>query len=192
MSHAHHELTIVRHGPTEWSATGQHTGRTDLALTASGEGEASALAARLARHAFALVLTSPLLRAQRTASLAGFAHAVVDDDLAEWDYGDDEGRTSDDIRTERPGWTIWKNGPKNGESLDDVAARADRVIARARAADGDVLAFAHGHLLDILAARWVGLSSKCGRIFYLDPASVSMLGWHGDQPVVKRWNSDVR
>jgi len=192
MSHASHELIVVRHGPTEWSASGQHTGRTDLPLTGHGEAEASALTARLGRRRFALVLTSPRQRARRTAALAGFADAVVDDDLAEWDYGDDEGRTSADIRVERPGWTIWRDGPKNGERLNDVAARADRAIARVRAVDGDVLAFAHGHLLDILAARWVGLSSECGRAFYLDPASVSVLGWHADQPVVKMWNSDGR
>jgi broad specificity phosphatase PhoE len=187
-----HELVVVRHGPTTWSASGQHTGRTDLSLTADGEREAAALAPRLARRTFALVLTSPLRRARHTAALAGFGDAIVDDDLAEWDYGDDEGRTSAEIRAERPGWNIWYDGPKNGETLDHLAARADRVIARVRTAGGAGLAFAHGHLLDVLAARWVALPPEDGRIFYLDPASVSVLGWHGAQPVVRTWNSDGR
>jgi len=190
MTSAHHELVIVRHGPTAWSATGQHTGRTDLPLTAIGETEAATLQPRLSHRSFALVLTSPLQRARCTATLAGFPDAVVDDDLAEWDYGDDEGRTSAEIRVGRPGWTIWTGGPHGGERLAQVAARADRAIARIRSIDGDVLAFAHGHLLDILAARWVGLAPDHGRVFYLDPAAMSVLGWHADQPVVKRWNAD--
>lgn len=183
-------LVVVRHGETEWSRAGRHTGRTDIALTDTGEAVARKLADRLSGQAFAEVLTSPLQRARRTAELAGFgARAVVVPDLAEWDYGDDEGRTTAEIRADRPGWSIWRDGPRGGERLSQVGARADRVIERCLAADGDVLVFAHGHLLDILAARWVGVHPELGRIFYLDPATVSRLGWHHEQRVIQEWNS---
>jgi probable phosphoglycerate mutase len=183
-------VVVVRHGETEWSRAGRHTGRTDLALTEQGEAVARKLADRLSARTFAEVLTSPRQRARRTAALAGYGdRAVVVPDLAEWDYGTDEGRTTAEIRTERPDWTIWRDGPAGGERLSQVAARADRVIERCLAADGDVLVFAHGHLLDILAARWVGVHPELGRIFYLDPATVSRLGWHHQSRVIEEWNS---
>jgi len=182
-------LVVVRHGETEWSLNGRHTGRTDLPLTEAGEAAARTLARRLAHRAFAEVWCSPLQRARRTAELAGYGGmATFDPDLMEWDYGDDEGRTTSEIRAERPGWQIWRDGPKGGERLSQVAARADRVIGRALASDGDVLIFAHGHLLDVLAARWVGVHPDLGRIFYLDPATVSRLGWHHEYRVIQEWN----
>ena len=182
-------LWIVRHGETEWSASGRHTSRTDVPLTRPGEEQAAGLRERLAGIAFALVLTSPRRRALETCRLAGFGgRAIVDDDLAEWDYGADEGRTTAEIRRDRPGWTIWRDGPSGGETIDQVAARAERVIARARAADGDVLAFAHGHLLRILGARWVGLAAVDGRALLLEPATLSILGWEHESPVIARWN----
>ena len=182
-------LVVVRHGETEWSRSGRHTGRTDLPLTTDGEAAAVSLQARLAGRTFTEVWCSPRQRARRTAELAGFGNrAEVVDDLAEWDYGDDEGRTTAEIQSERPGWQIWRDGPAGGERLSQVAARADRVIGRALAADGEVLIFAHGHLLDVLAARWVGVHPELGRIFYLDPATVSRLGWHHESRVIQEWN----
>src|SRR5437773_7812118 len=148
-------LFAVRHGETEWSLATRHTGRTDVTLTDVGRERAERLGDALRGRPFALVLTSPLGRARDTAALAGFADAAVDDDLREWDYGDYEGRTTLEIREERPGWFLWDDGVPNGESIDDVAVRADRVIARVRATEGDVLVFAHGHVLRILAARWL-------------------------------------
>lgn len=183
-------LVVVRHGETEWSRSGRHTGRTDLALTDRGEAVVRKLADRLSARTFAEVLTSPLQRARRTTELAGYGdRAEVVSDLAEWDYGADEGRTTAEIRAERPDWTIWRDGPAGGERLAQVASRADRVIDRCLAADGDVLVFAHGHLLDILAARWVGVHPELGRIFYLDPATISRLGWHHQSRVIEEWNS---
>lgn len=182
-------LWVVRHGETAWSASGRHTGRTDIELTPLGEEQAAALRRRLTGAAFALVLTSPRRRAVETAGLAGFGdRAVVDDDLAEWDYGLDEGRTSAEIQRERPGWSIWRDGPEGGETIEQVAARADRVIARARHTPGDTLAFGHGHLLRILSARWVGLGPTSGRRLALDPATISILGWERHTPVLERWN----
>ena len=182
-------LVVVRHGETEWSRDGRHTGRTDLPLTAAGEAAAVGLHARLSGRSFTEVWCSPRQRARRTAELAGYDDRVeVVDDLAEWDYGDDEGHTTTEIRAERPGWHIWRDGPQGGERLAHVAARADRVIGRALAADGEILVFAHGHLLDVLAARWVGADPELGRIFYLDPATVSRLGWHHENRVIQEWN----
>ena len=183
-------LWLVRHGETEWSRSGQHTSRTDLPLTELGRSQAAGVARKLADHAFALVLSSPKLRALDTARLAGFGErAETTDDLLEWDYGEDEGRTTPEIRADRPGWTIWADGPRGGEMADEVAARVDRVIARGRAADGDVLVFAHGHLLRVLTARWLGLDPREGRHFALDPASISVLGYERETPVVRLWNS---
>jgi probable phosphoglycerate mutase len=183
-------LVLVRHGQTEWSAAGRHTGRTDVPLTDEGAAQARALAPRLAVRSFALVLVSPRRRARDTARLAGVAElAEVDDDLAEWDYGDYEGRTSDEIHETDPGWTIWPAGAPGGETPAQVAARADRVIARALAADGDVLLVAHGHLLRVLTARWLGLEAAGGRYFRLEPATLSELGYERDQRVIERWNS---
>lgn len=183
------ELWIVRHGPTEWSRNGRHTSVTDLPLLPEAEDDARALAARLADLHPALVLTSPRLRARRTAELAGYADAEVDDDLAEWAYGDYEGLTTPEIRERAPGWTIWEQGCPGGESPDEVATRLDRVVARALASDGPVLAFAHGHSLRALAGRWLGLPIPEANIFYLDTATVSVLGHDRETPVVRRWNS---
>ncbi len=182
-------LWLVRHGETEWAALGRHTGRTDVPLTARGRAEAREIGRMLAGQAFAEVLSSPRSRALDTCRLAGFGdRVVVVADLAEWDYGLDEGRTTMEIRRDRPGWTIWDQGPLQGEAIEAVAARAERVIGRVRAASGDVLAFAHGHLLRILGARWLDLPPRDGRLLALDPAAVSILGWEHDQAVIDRWN----
>jgi probable phosphoglycerate mutase len=182
-------LTLVRHGETEWSRTGRHTGRTDLPLTADGREAATALGDRLRGRAFALVLTSPLRRARDTAALAGFADAVVDDDLAEWDYGDYEGRTTVDIHETRPGWRLFLDGVPNGETIQAVTARAERVIERARAADGDVLAFGHGHLLRVLAARWIEADASFAARLLLDPATLSELTVDRGTSAVLAWNT---
>lgn len=181
-------LWLVRHGATDWSETGKHTGRTDLPLNDAGREQARALAPLLAGQDFSLVLSSPLVRARETARLAGFADAELDDDLQEWDYGAYDGRTTADIRCDVPGWTVWRDGCPGGESAADVGARADRVVQRVRGIDGDAVAFAHGHLLRVLAARWVGLPAEDGALLGLDTASVSVLGWERDQPVVRTWN----
>ena len=178
---------LVRHGTTEWSVNGRHTGRTDIPLTSAGEAAAAALRPVLAGHAFALVLSSPLRRARHTAELAGF-HPQVDDDLQEWDYGAYEGRTTADIRVDRPGWTIWDDGAPAGESAQDVATRADRVIARVRAVEGDCLLFAHGHLLRILGARWIDAPPTAGQHLLLSTAAVSVLGYERETPALARWN----
>jgi probable phosphoglycerate mutase len=183
------ELWLVRHGETEWSRLGRHTGRTDIALTDAGRAQAAAVARKLSGHEFAMVLSSPLSRALDTARLAGFGDRVeTADDLLEWDYGADEGLTTPEIRRERPGWTVWRNGPKDGETADEVAARVDRVIERVRAAEGNVLVFAHGHLLRVLAARWLGEPPTEGRLFALSTATVSVLGWERETAVIERWN----
>ncbi len=180
---------LARHGETEWARLGRHTSRTDVPLTATGQAQARALGLRLAGHAFALVLTSPLARATETASLAGFGdRAVTDPDLREWDYGSLEGRLTDDIRAAYPGWTIWHGPWPDGETGEQVAARADRVIARALAVDGDVLVFGHGHQLRVLAARWLELPAASGAMFALGTATVSMLGWERDARVIDLWN----
>ena len=183
------EIWLIRHGETAWSVSGQHTGRTDVPLTQEGVRQAEALGDHLAGKRFALVLTSPRARARETCRLAGFAGAAqVDDDLAEWDYGDLEGRTGVEIRAGMPGWTIWAGPVPGGETAAQVGARADRVLARARAAGGDVALFAHGHLLRVAAARWLGLPPAEGRLFALDTASVSVLGLEQDLPVIRSWN----
>jgi probable phosphoglycerate mutase len=184
-------IWLVRHGETEWARLGRHTGRTDIPLTERGRDEARSLAARLAHRSFALVLSSPLSRALETARLAGFADRVeTTDDLLEWDYGADEGRTTAEIRADRPGWTIWRDGPRDGETIREVARRLDRVVTRARGLpDGaDTLVFAHGHALRILAARWLGVTPSHGRLFALSTATLSILGWEREQPVIERWN----
>ena len=187
------KLWLVRHGETEWSESGRHTGWTDIPLTAAGREQAAGLGEALAGHDFTLVLSSPLSRALDTARLAGFADRVeVTDDLREWNYGAYEGRTTAEIRVERPGWAIWNEGPLAGETLDEVAVRVDRVIARVRAADGDSLAFAHAHLLRILAARWLGLAPERGHLFALATATVSVLAWEREQPVIEHWNQARR
>jgi broad specificity phosphatase PhoE len=160
-------------------------------MTETGRAQAVALGGRLARHEFALVLSSPLSRAVDTAALAGFAgRAIVDPDLREWDYGAFEGWLTTEIRAEYPGWTIWHGPWPDGETIDQVAVRADRVIARLRATDGDALVVAHGHLLRVLAARWLGLPPASGSLFALATASVSILGWEHESPVIQMWNED--
>lgn len=183
------QLWLARHGETEWSASGRHTSRTDLPLTAEGEREARSLRPVLAAHRFALVQSSPRQRAVRTAELAGFA-PVTDDDLAEWDYGDLEGLTTDQIRATYPGWTIWAGPWPNGEQPSQVAARADRVVSRVLAlpARAKALVFAHGHILRVLAARWLGRPATDGCLLTLGTATVSVLGWEHGHAVVERWN----
>ena len=189
LDEARPEVWLVRHGETEWSRLGRLTGRTDVPLTDVGRTQAVAVGRRLSDHAFALVLSSPLSRALETARRAGFAEVVeTTDDLLEWDYGAYEGRTTPEIRRDRPDWTIWRDGPKDGERADDVAARTDRVIARARAATGDVLLFAHGHVLRVLAARWLGQPPSAGGLYALSTATLSVLGWERETAVLERWN----
>ncbi len=182
------ELWLVRHGATEWTATGQHTGRTDVALTDAGRREAAALFRPLDRQPFAAVFTSPLSRARETARIAGFANAEVVDDLREWDYGVFEGRTTPEIREEIPGWSVWSDPIPEGESLAAVAARAAAVIERCDAVDGRVLLFAHAHILRILTACAVGLEPAAGRVVALDPASISVIGHEHDYRVIRHWN----
>jgi broad specificity phosphatase PhoE len=183
------ELWLVRHGETEWSKVGKHTGRTDVPLTETGRAQARSVARKLDGHGFELVLASPLSRALETARLAGFdAQVETSDDLMEWDYGADEGRTTAEIREERDGWTVWRDGPLDGETADQIGERIDRVIARVRAVDGDVLVFAHGHVLRILAARWLGEPPTEGRLYGLSTATVSVLGWERETAVIERWN----
>lgn len=179
---------LVRHGATEWSESGRHTGRTDVPLIPAGEESARDLASVLAGHPFQLVLTSPLQRARRTATLAGFGDAEDDADLVEWDYGDYEGVTTAAIRESVPGWTVWTHPSPGGESADDVARRLDRVVDRLRAADGDSLVFGHGHALRALAARWLGEPVAFGRFLKLDTATYSTVGYEREQPVVLAWN----
>jgi broad specificity phosphatase PhoE len=184
-----HELFLVRHGATAWSRSGQHTGLTDIPLLDDGREEARALAPVLATHRFSLVLTSPLSRATETCALAGLGdRAEVTDDLLEWDYGDYEGRTTDEIRVERPGWDLWVDGAPGGETVGAVGRRADRVIEAARDTTGDTICFAHGHVLRVLAARWVGLPPVGGRMLVLEAGALSVLGWEREVPVLARWN----
>ena len=185
-----HDVWLVRHGETEWSRSGQHTGRTDLPLTPAGVEQAAALRARLAGRAFALVLSRPLRRAWETCRLAGLGDvARASPDLVEWDYGVYEGRTTSEIRAEVPGWSIWTGGTPGGETIDEVAARARRVVAAALAAPGDVAIFAHGHVLRILAAGWLDLAPRDGRLFALSTASVGVLGHENGRRVIRRWNA---
>lgn len=191
MSERRPEIVLVRHGETEWSRTGKHTGRTDVPLTETGRREAGMVAARLRDASFATVLSSPLQRAFETCRLAGFAdRAQPRDDLVEWDYGAYEGRTTAEIRTERPGWSIWNEGAPGGETPHDVGERADRVITELRVDAGEVLVFAHGHILRVLAARWLGLAANDGRLFALGTTTLSVLGYERETPVILRWNED--
>ena len=183
------EVWLIRHGETEWSNQHKHTGLTDVPLTARGEQKAAELRPRLADVRFELVLSSPLRRARRTAELAGFASAEVDEDLVEWAYGEYEGITNAEIRETVPGWTVWTHPAPGGETPEQVTERLDRVVDRARAADGQVLLIGHGHALRALTARWLGLPVSEGRLFKLDTATVSVLGHERETPVVLRWNS---
>jgi broad specificity phosphatase PhoE len=186
------QVVLVRHGETDWSAHMRHTGRTDVPLTEEGRHQAERVGRTLRGWRFALVLTSPLKRAAETCWLTGFGElAQARDDLMEWDYGDYEGRTTLDIRRETPDWTIWRYGARNGETPEQVAARADRVIAEVRAVDGDVLIFGHGHQLRVFTARWLGLGPAEGRLFALDPATISAVGYERETPVIRSWNLDT-
>lgn len=183
------ELWLIRHGETEWSRSGAHTGRTDLSLTDVGREKASELGRYLSGRQFALVLTSPLMRARDTCQLAGYGDAAeVEPNLSEWDYGDYEGRTTSDIQKEVPGWSLWKSGVPHGETIDQVAGRAESVITRASQAGGDVALFAHGHILRILTACWLALPANAGRLFALGTASLSTLGYERTTRVITRWN----
>lgn len=183
-------IALVRHGETEWSATGRHTGRTDIPLTERGREQARAAAPLLAGAPIVAVATSPLQRARETCALLGYgADAVDDPDLMEWDYGAYEGITTAQIREQAPGWTVWSAPCPDGETADEVAARVDRVIERARARHGLTLVVAHGHVLRVLAARWLRLAPSEGRLFRLDTATVSLLGWERETPVILRWNA---
>jgi probable phosphoglycerate mutase len=183
------DLLLFRHGETPWSTAGRHTGWSELPLTEAGRRQASALGRRLAGRSFGLVLVSPLVRARETCELAGYgAVALVDPDLREWNYGDYEGLTAAEIRAAHPGWTVWRDGAPGGETLEEVAARADRVIARATAAGGDVALFAHGHLLRILATRWLGVEPTAAARLALDTASVSHLLLDQEARLIRRWN----
>jgi broad specificity phosphatase PhoE len=182
---------LARHGETAWSLSGQHTGRTDLPLTEHGERQAEALGERLRGSAFARVLTSPSQRAVRTCALAGFgAVAEIDPDLAEWDYGDYEGRRTAEILTERPDWQLFRDGAPGGEAPEQVGVRADRVIARIRAIRGNVAIVSSAHISRVLAARWLGLPPSGGRHFVLSTASLSLLGYEHDmtEPIIRFWN----
>ena len=179
---------LVRHGATEWSEAGRHTGQTDIPLMPVGEMSARALAPVLAKHEFDLVLTSPLQRARRTAILAGFDEAETDDDLVEWGYGDYEGVTTPEIRETVPDWTVWTHSCPGGETADEVAERMDRVIDRLRGVEGDSLVFGHGHALRALAARWLDEPVATGRFLRLDTSGYSLLGYEREQPVIVGWN----
>ncbi|HEX3263323.1 MAG TPA: histidine phosphatase family protein [Solirubrobacterales bacterium] len=186
------ELLLARHGETEWSVNGRHTGTTDLPLTENGRRRARNLAPRLAGREFALVLTSPMQRARETCELAGLGDgAQTRDDLREWDYGEYEGITTREIHERRPGWSLWRDGCPDGEQAADVGARADRVIAEARGADGDVIFFGHGHMLRVVGARWVALPPEDGGLLGLGTGALCTLGYEHGLPIIVRWNESV-
>ncbi|MBZ9701920.1 MULTISPECIES: histidine phosphatase family protein [unclassified Mesorhizobium] len=191
MSSAFPQIHLVRHGETAWSLSGQHTGRTDMPLTAAGEAAARGVADRLKGLPFSAVWSSPSQRAYNTSVLAGFgAQSVKMDDLQEWDYGAYEGRTTREILAERPGWNVFRDGCPQGETAADVGARADRIIDRLREANADTLIFSSAHFLRVFTARWLGLPPQDGALFVLDTASISVLGYEHDlgEPVVRKWN----
>lgn len=191
MSDAVPEVWLIRHGETEWSLSGQHTGDTDLPLTAAGEDKAKALAPLLADAAFDRVLSSPLQRAHRTADLAGLADVELCDDLVEWRYGDYEGVTTVDIRKTQPRWSVWTDGAPGGESPKDVSARVDRVIDGCRGKGGRTLLVAHGHVLRALAVRWIDQPVAMGIHLPLDTAKLCVLGYDRGVPTLERWNSET-
>ena len=184
-----HRLWLFRHGATEWSRNGRHTGVTDLPLLPDGEETARRLAAVARGHDFSLVLSSPLSRARRTAELLGFHDVEIDDDLHEWNYGEYEGVTTATIRETVPGWTIWNGTCPGGETGAQVTARCERVIERALASPGDVALIAHGHLLRVLAATWLGLAADAGRFFKLDTGTWCVLGFEHEYRTIERWNA---
>ena len=183
------ELWLIRHGETEWSASGKHTSRSDVLLTARGQRSAQAIGRYLAGRQFSMVLTSPRQRAQETCNIAGYSmRAVIDENLAEWDYGNYEGRTTAEIRSEQADWSIWSAPVPGGESIERVAKRAESVIDRAEAIGGSVALFSHAHLLRILAATWIGLPARSGSLFALGTGSVSVLGFEREVRVIETWN----
>jgi broad specificity phosphatase PhoE len=184
-------IHLVRHGQTEWAASGRHTGKSEIPLDAAGEAQAKALRALLGATAFEKVLTSPLARARRTASLAGFPDAEVTPLLHEVDYGEDEGKTRAQIQGERPGWDFFDQGPKNGESLEAAAARAGALLNRLRDVDGDVLLFSHGHFLRILTTTYLGVDRRLGRQLLIRPASLCVLGHEHEWPNIELWDQTV-
>lgn len=184
------EIVVVRHGETEWSATGRHTSHTDLPLTEAGRERARALALVLGRRSFALVLCSPLRRARETCELAGFGEvAELCPDLQEWDYGEYDGLTTPQIREGNPDWNLWRDGCPGGEQPAQVGERADRVLQRLRAAGGDALAFAHGHILRVVTARWLGMEVAAGARFALDAGATGTLGFERTTEVLRHWNT---
>jgi probable phosphoglycerate mutase len=190
MNMLNQQVYLVRHGETEWSLSGQHTGVTDIALTENGRKVAKLLQPVLAKETFVLVLTSPLTRARTTCELAGFgARAEIDRDLMEWSYGEYEGLTPKQIHAQAPGWMLFRDGCPGGETPDQVGARVDRVIARVRAVKGHVALFAHGHVFRVFAARWLGLPAAAGCHFLLDTATLNILSYYRGIPAVKRWNA---
>ena len=192
MAEERHDVLLVRHGETEWSRARKHTGRTDVSLTEAGRTQAQLVGTALENRPFAAVWTSPLSRAWETCRLAGFGEvAAPRNELMEWDYGEYEGYTTPEIRGERPGWTLWREGVLRGETIDEVGARVDRLLAEAASIPGDVLLFAHGHVLRVLAARWLGLEPSCGRLFALDPGTLSVLGYERETRVLRLWNQSV-
>jgi len=187
------ELVLVRHGETEWSRDGRHTGKTDIPLTEEGHRQAKTLGPELKPWKFALVLTSPLQRATETCRLAGYGkQAQTRQELMEWDYGRYEGMTTKQITQTRPDWSLWRDGGPGGEKAADVGRRADRVIAEIRATKGDVLIFAHGHVLRVLTARWLGEPPQTGRHYMLQTAALCVLGYEHNDPVIRRWNQPAR
>lgn len=183
------EILLVRHGQTEWSLSGRHTGRTDIPLTDAGRHDAELLRDRLAGRDFVRVLVSPLQRATETCRLAGLSQtAEVREDLREWDYGRYEGLTTPEIRVDRPGWTVWRDGCPDGEAAADVGRRADRVVAELREVNGDAAVVAHGHVLRVLAVRWLELAAETGASFALSTAAISVLGYERETPVISLWN----
>lgn len=189
MSMQSQQVYLIRHGETEWSLSGQHTGITDIPLTENGRKVAKQLKPVLAKESFALVLTSPLQRARETCELAGLGErAEIDRDLMEWNYGEYEGLTSREIREKAPGWLLFNDGCPGGETPEQVGDRADRIIARARGDQGNVALFAHGHLLRVLAARWLGFPASAGRHFLLDTGTLNILSYYQGSPAIKGWN----
>jgi broad specificity phosphatase PhoE len=186
------KVYLVRHGETEWSLNGQHTGVSDIPLTENGRMAARLLKPVLNDETFALVLTSPLQRARETCELAGLGERAVEEPaLAEWKYGDYEGLTTAQIRATRPGWSVFRDGCPGGETPEEVAARADRILAKVRAAEGNVALFAHGHIFRVLAARWIDLPASYGEHFLLDTATLNVLGYYRDSPALKIWNAPL-
>jgi broad specificity phosphatase PhoE len=186
------EVVLARHSETEWSRDLKHTGRSDIPLTEHGRAEAHLLRPALAGRSFALVLSSPLERALETCRLAGVEEKVqLSDDLLEWDYGEYEGITTAEIHRERPDWYLWRDGCPGGETAAQVGARVDRVVAALRPLEGDAVLFAHGHVLRVLTARWLGLGPESGALFKLDTGTLSVLGYERTTPVITRWNAPV-